>query len=157
VRRRVEQFGGDAVAGWQIWEWHGVMIEAEFHMVWRDTAGAFHDVSPKRPRIARILFLEEPSLASFDQQIDNVRKPLVDDPRLRSLIDAAKGIFAIYNSGDRAKQFGEIAISRDEYLELQRLELQKAKMMSAILLSTPGRNDLCRCGSGVKWKKCHGR
>ncbi|MCE9578860.1 MAG: SEC-C domain-containing protein, partial [Deltaproteobacteria bacterium] len=21
---------------------------------------------------------------------------------------------------------------------------------------TPGRNDLCTCGSGEKWKKCHG-
>lgn len=157
VRRRVEKFGGQAVAGWQVWEWHGVMIEAEFHMVWRDQDGKLRDVTPKPAGITRILFLANPSIGKFDQQVKNVRRPLIDDDRLRRFIDAAHGIFDIYNRGERAKQFGQISVDRSEYVEPQRLESVKAEMMRAILFSTPGRNDLCRCGTGTKWKKCHGR
>jgi uncharacterized protein YecA (UPF0149 family) len=109
------------------------------------------------PKLHRSLFLPDPALSDTGKQIDNIRKPLVDDAKLSTFINAANAIFDIYNRGERASQFGRIAITRDEYAELQRLELQKTKMMSEILISTPGRNDLCRCGSGIKWKKCHGR
>ena len=46
VRRRIAASGGEEVLGWKIWEWYGVMIEAEFHMVWRSPDGQLHDVTP---------------------------------------------------------------------------------------------------------------
>ncbi|HTJ47596.1 MAG TPA: SEC-C domain-containing protein [Kofleriaceae bacterium] len=38
----------------------------------------------------------------------------------------------------------------------RKAQFPSAKTVAAIKPSMPGRNDLCLCGSGQKWKKCHG-
>jgi hypothetical protein len=157
VRRHIAAGGGNAVLGWSIWEWHGVMIEGEFHMVWGDPNGALHDVTPKPTPMARILFLPDQKVQYDEQQINNVRRPLIEDERLAEFIGVADKEYEIMNRGERANQHGAIEFSREEYMELQRLQLRKALIMERILMNEPGRNDLCRCGSGRKWKRCHGQ
>ena len=49
----------------------------------------------------------------------------------------------------------------EEYLETMRTFLARSDVetmgkTAAARLPTPGRNDPCPCGSGRKWKKCHG-
>lgn len=156
VRKRIAALGGEEVLGWKIWEWYGVMIEAEFHMLWRSPEGRLHDVTPNAAAFDRVLFLPDPTMSYPEQQINNVRQPLNSDPRVREFIGIANQIFGIYNLGERAKQF-EIALSRDEMRTLQAFELKKMQLQRLIEQSSPGRNDLCRCGSGQKFKRCCGR
>src|ERR1700730_14900814 len=86
VRRRIAASGGEEVLGWKIWEWYGVMIEAEFHMVWRSPDGQLHDVTPNLLPFKRILFLPDRSLNYQEKQVDNIRHPLIADPRVREFI-----------------------------------------------------------------------
>jgi hypothetical protein len=153
VRRRIKASGGEEVLGWKIWEWYGVMIEAEFHMLWHSPDGQLHDVTPNLFPFKRVLFLPDPSLSYQEKQVDNIRKPLIADPRVREFIAAASQIFAIQNKGERAAQL-EIKISTDEARRIRDLEYRKAQLATLIEGAAPGRNELCRCGSGKKYKRC---
>jgi hypothetical protein len=75
VRRRIASHGGEGVLGWKIWEWYGVMIEAEFHMLWRMPDGTLRDVTPNAISFDRILFLADPTLTYKEAQINNMRHP----------------------------------------------------------------------------------
>ena len=74
VHHWVERGGGKIIFGWQIWEWYGVMIEAEFHAVWQDKENILHDVTPKDIACERILFLPDQNLYYNEQQINNIKK-----------------------------------------------------------------------------------
>ncbi|MFC1638837.1 SEC-C metal-binding domain-containing protein [Patescibacteria group bacterium] len=157
VRGRVQSEGGEAVLGWQIWEWYGVLIEAEFHMVWKSSDGELSDITPKELPCDNILFLPDPLLIYEDQQIKNVRKPLLDDQKVTDFVALADAKFKILNDGDRAKQHGAIILSDEEADLFQRVEMQMASCQLAIMHMEPSQNQPCRCGSGEKYMKCCGR
>jgi hypothetical protein len=129
VRRRIANHGGKEVLGWKVWEWYGVMIEAEFHMLWCTPDGKLRDVTPNAIPFDRVLFLPDASLTYAESQI------------------------AIQNQGDRATQY-TITLSREEAQKLRTLEFRKAQLAMQIEQVPPGRNELCRCGSGKKYKRC---
>jgi uncharacterized protein YecA (UPF0149 family) len=60
--------------------------------------------------------------------------------------------YEILNRGDRAHQFGAVAVPKDEIAPviLRMMDLQSQ------LAEGPRRNDPCPCGSGWKYKRCHG-
>jgi len=158
VRRRIEREGGEEVLGWKIWEWYGVMIEAEFHMVWRSPGGVLRDITPNQLPFEQILFLPDPSLTYLGRQVNNIRCPLNADPRVVDFIRDANEFFLIQNEGDRAA-LSDISetISNEERARLKFLLARRALLEAEISNSTPRRNELCRCGSGRKYKKCCGR
>lgn len=108
VPEQVRRCGGEQVVGWAIWEWRKVMIEAEFHAVWRDPDGNLVDVTPKPFEMPKILFLPDPNRRYEGVQVDNVRHPLRKDPRIKRFIDLAERLFALLNEGDLAHQYGDI-------------------------------------------------
>jgi hypothetical protein len=108
VQRHIQSEGGEAVTGWQIWEWLGLMIEAEFHQVWRTADGELRDVTPKVLPFPRTLFVADPRLIYDGRQVNNVRRPLTDDDRVRKFIALADNIFAITNSGALATFHGQL-------------------------------------------------
>ncbi len=69
-------------------------------------------------------------------------------------------IFRIFSL--KMEQFDATAIERKREHELEELQLQSGsdnQLESApVMRDEPriGRNDLCTCGSGKKYKKCHG-
>lgn len=153
VQRHIDEEGGEKVLGWQIWEWHGVMIEAEFHMLWRTTLNELRDVTPKNIAVKSILFLPDASLHYEDKQINNIRHPLIKDERVVEFIKNANEIFGFLNGGARA-EMKEVTFSGDEFLKLQSIYIRQQELMRLISQSIPERNNLCRCGSGKKYKKC---
>lgn len=155
VRRRTEREGGEIVFGWQIWEWYGIMIEAEFHALWQDQKNILHDVTPKDIPCEKILFLPDQNLVYNEQQINNIRHSLIANQKVHELIQIEDSIFEIHNKGERA-QMQLINLTDEETLELRELKLRQSKLFLEIMNSTPNRNDFCRCGSGKKYKKCHG-
>jgi len=124
-----------------------------FHMVWRTPAGDLRDVTPKALPFQQILFVPDVKHAYTGQQINNVRQSLTDDARVHQFIGLANRVFDITNAGDLATFHGQLPSNVAR--EVMTLELEKARLFDAIMRSEPSRNDLCRCGSGKKYKRCH--
>lgn len=157
VDRRTVAEGGKAILGWRIHEWYGLMIEAEFHVIWEDKAGMLRDVTPTGIHCERALFLPDTNIEYAERQINNVRYPLTPDPKIKEFIKVSDSIFGFYNRGKRANMYGEIRLTEREEGELNQLKSQKSKLFQEIMRSLPNRNDPCRCGFGKKYKKCHGK
>lgn len=153
VRLRIASQGGAATYGWSIWEWPGVMIEAEFHAVWRDQTGALCDISPQSLHLSHRLFLPDSQRVYGGRQVNNIRQPLTDHPAVARFIAANDRHFEVMNRGERADQHGIVMIPPEEIAPVMQ---EIAAAYQAILSIRPGRNDPCACGSGRKFKKCCG-
>lgn len=112
VSKMVEKFGGEAVRGWRLWEpLPGLMIEAEFHVVWRDPDGSLLDVSRHFPGFTATVFLPDPSLGYEGRQIPNERVPLIEDNLLNEFIESLEAEFEVMNGGDLADHHGQIQLT----------------------------------------------
>jgi len=107
--------GGSIQYGWQIWETlPNLMVEAEFHAVWKDGNGVFHDITQKSlPNIKQILFLPDHSRKYLGKQIDNVRIPLQDEVLIKQFIENAEKYFEATNRGALANYHGEIIATQE--------------------------------------------
>lgn len=70
-----------------------------------------------------------------------------------------KGDFAITNTNGRTTfSFRCPSIEKFDFVDANNLEMDKNKKVKEVIKTQKvGRNDLCPCGSGAKYKKCHGR
>lgn len=160
VAQHVEQYGGSISHGWQIWEWRGVLVEAEFHAVWRDNVGKLCDITPKIPPTERILFLHDPERVYNGRQVNNVRRALCPFEGVRLFIDACDEEYALLNRGKRAEEHGHVILEGEDLVAMHALQERKESAYATIMqmlasLRKAGRNDPCPCGSGLKFKKCH--
>jgi hypothetical protein len=113
VTKKIEASGGSMQTGWHIVEGlPGVLLEAEFHAVWIDAEGNYHDVTPRSPEVEEILFLPDKVRKYNGKQINNVRVPLQDDPLISEYIANEDRIFEAMNAGGLADRHGEILIDR---------------------------------------------
>jgi hypothetical protein len=158
VLGQVEREGGVVCHGWRIWEMPSVFVEAEFHAVWRSPQGELLDVTPVPMNGDRILFVPDPTRVYEGRQMDNVRRALTDNAAIHDFFRACGDSFELMNRGARAEQHGKIALRGPDREEWLAIEERKAEALSEVLsdLPKPGRNDPCHCGSGKKFKKCHG-
>ena len=157
VEGEVTRHGGSACIGWRIWEWPHVLIEAEFHAVWRNPAGELCDVTPLVNGEARILFLPDPGRAFEGKQVNSIRKPLSTNPDVAAFIAVADAEFELGNRGERDRQGGQITLEGDEAEEWIALQRKRRELLPRLLkVSPPGRNEACDCGSGRKFKHCCG-
>lgn len=149
VARKVDREGGTILHGWQIWDWVGVLIEAEFHAIWVSPSGENVDLTPKKDEEQRILFLPDPAKRWTGQYIDNVRQPLAVTQLFKDLEAVSKRLVLAYNRGQRVSK----GVALDPRVVFP---LQELKQAIGQLLNTGGNVDsLCSCGSGRKYKNCH--
>ena len=149
VARKVNREGGTILHGWQIWDWVGVLVEAEFHAIWVSPDGANVDLTPKKDGEQRILFLSDPARRWTGQYIDNVRQPLVVTQLFKDLEAVSKRLVLEYNRGERVSE--GVALDPKVVIPLQEL-----KQAIGHLLNTGGNvESLCPCGSSRKYKNCH--
>ena len=76
--------GGSIKFGWRVWEWAGIMIEAEFHSVWISPLKNLVDITPADEK--RILFLPDNNRTYEGVTINNIRAPLLNDPLVSEFI-----------------------------------------------------------------------
>jgi len=152
VRMCVEQRGGSALYGWLIWRWPGVLVEAEFHCVWQSASGELEEVTPRPDGDTRVLFVADPDRTYAGISLDNVRVPLRDDKLVRDFIRAFELKFEVLNRGERAKQHGLVSVSAAEIEPI----LDMAALTEQMLLDGLSQHSRCICGSGLKYRKCHG-
>lgn len=135
VEMQVRIHGGEKVVGWALWVWPKVMIEAEWHAVWRDLEGVLMDITPRPPdqRLNKIAFLPDADGSSKGEAIGNIRKNLARGSRRevvrRYIAQSQRTEQALYQANDPEQE----VICREEQDKL--LELQEALLPSHI----PGR------------------
>jgi hypothetical protein len=147
VDRHIVEAGGAIQYGWRIWEWPNTMIEAEFHAVWRTQDGSLIDTTPTPDGEQRVLFLPDMDKVYSGQQINNIRKALVNNSLLDEYLHNCNARFRIYNEGERANRY-EILLTVQEANALQTIE-ERNSTIEAML--SP-----CPCGSGVRFHRCCG-
>lgn len=158
VARKVELEGGRIVFGWAVWEWPGVYIEAEHHAVYESPQGAWIDntPSPSSDITHRLFVRDDSAIYNFDNEgirRDNQRQALARDPLIQAFFDSAKE----YNTAmDRLPGFGEIQVSGAVARHIQALQMENARLTMQLAMKYTPRNARCFCGSGRKFKQCHG-
>jgi hypothetical protein len=92
VDLQVLSFGGSAQHGWLIWEFPGILIEGEFHAVWRQTDNSMLDVSIKPDGETQVLFAPDRVRMFDNRRIPNIRMAIGKDPKIKQLIKIAEEI-----------------------------------------------------------------
>lgn len=153
VARKMMKDGGDFKFGWAIWEWPGVMLEAEFWAVWVNDEGQLIDVTP-RGRGEKLLFIADDKTKFEGKPIDSMLKPLIEHPLVLEYIAINK---MIWQRADELAAAGKSELVICEALA-PAIEKKDAleKEIEEKISGGVGRNDLCPCGSGKKFKKCCG-
>jgi SEC-C motif len=154
----VAERGGSRVTGWGLLE-QDWFLEAELRYVWRSPSGELIDVTPPPFPMSGSLFVEDAGRDDDGRQVDSVRMATTDHPAVSELLAAYAAQFELYNRGDRADEHGEIHLSDAENIEHQEILARGNRALRDLARATPpppGRNDPCSCGSGLKYKKCHG-
>jgi hypothetical protein len=157
VENHIGTHGGASVIGWSLWEMPTLFVEAEFHAIWRSPDGGLLDIAPKPEPTKRILFLADPAREYQGRQVNNVRKPLRQDPIVLGFLRSCDDEFEFLNRGARAEQH-EISLQGDEVVEYQQIQMRKAQFELQMMSLFPRLEPYspCWCGSGKKAKWCHG-
>jgi len=158
VQTKVNAEGGTIQYGWALWQPSGFFLAAEHHAVYEPKSGPpWIDITPHNSDAARILFLpDEKAPYDANKRQDNIRMKLVDDERVLEFFRLSGESNDIWNSVPDFGQAPQGAAARHLCEIEQRWKLLKAELDQAYPLPKLGRNDPCTCGSGKKYKKCHG-
>ncbi|WP_313952800.1 hypothetical protein [Accumulibacter sp.] len=158
VEATVSREGGDALFGWSLWEFPGVFVEAEFHVVWSSPTEELIDVTPKNHSVGRILFLPSKDAVYSGRQINNIRRSISNDPCVTEYFATFDREFELINRGARADQHGEIKLTNSEADEYNSIKERQALLFPQILsIAAPiGAYTPCPCNSGKKVRWCHG-
>ena len=170
VQAMVQECGGEIVYGWVVWQHGEFFVEAEHHGVWQKPSGQLVCITPQTPPEKALTFIPDPSTVyDFKNRIltKNIRIALIDDSRLEEAFRLLDQQTDLFNAGRRHDP-NSLGLVGEDARTFLRLDVQKAALMSHVMSeeassTTPhdsrtkvGRNDLCPCGSGKKFKKCHG-
>jgi hypothetical protein len=161
VRNVIAEQGGEIVYGWLVWQHGEIFVDAEHHAVWRKATGELACVTPQTPSVKTITFIPDPS-ATYDFNTglitNNIRIALLNDVRLQQVFRAEEQKTEIINTARGSNPLVREPAAADD-AKYRELERKKSMLIAEIVLSqfsTVGRNDRCPCGSGKKFKKCHG-
>lgn len=155
VVMKIANSGGTIQCGWTILEWKDVLVEGEFHVVWRSPENKLVCVSPKVNGEKRMLFLPDNSRVWDEKnRIDNIRLPLREDPVVMELITVKQELTKEYNIL-ASKQLGAPLTPSERFIALSAKERELFKKINE-LPPIPKGNNFCWCGSGKKYKKCCG-
>lgn len=153
VENKIKKDGGSCQYGWQIWKTGVLLIEAEFHAVWKSESGELIDITPKELNSQKILFLADNSRKYEGKQVKNIMKNISGNALIDDHIRIWEAIYYMENKDDRAYKHG-LVLSRSE-LELKKELLQIDSYVLEMAEAGKTEDDLCFCGKGAKYKYCH--
>ena len=152
--------------GWAVWQHSNLFIEAERHAVYDPgNGGELLDctphILPDETECSKILFIPNDGdiyNPASDYVPDNVRVPLMDDPRIAQALNLFSQKTALMNCVPGV----DVALPPDVVRAVAKTELKASMLLLSVIQSSNrrgrvGRNDPCPCGSGKKYKRCHGR
>jgi len=162
VRRKVERAGGRIQFGWSIWEWPGVMLQAEHHAVYAPAgAGSCEDITPSSESgVKRRLFLpDDAATHDFDHATtrDCPRFALVADPLIQEFFSAASALATLHNQL-MAENPGvkDLPAGSPAAQQLLTVRERMQSLLRRLKLKHTPQGSPCFCGSGKKFKRCCG-
>lgn len=147
VKTHIEEHGGELIHGWSICEFPRIMLEAEFHGIWKSPEGQFLDITPSQINAMKILFLQEENLRhdfnNPDKTVNNKRFPLMEHPVIYKLFETLDKRHALLDKYPHGKSVltGEDA---DELLRLEAYKTQYFLELKAVNRSRRSRHPLPR-------------
>ncbi len=155
VRDKILKSGGTIQHGWCIWENPGLFVEGEFHGVWVSPDQKLIDVTPTIEGGKEILFLpDNKRVFNGTDTRDNVRLAINPHPLVQAFLQHCEQLYEFKEVGTNPENPRLMTLDADRY---EWFRLRKAELGRAMMQITPGRNEMCRCGSGDKYKKCCGK
>lgn len=159
VQKKVYAEGGRIQYGWSIWMWPRVFVEAEHHAVYaRPDGGGLLDITPSAEGYYERLFLpDDDAVYDFENEgirRKNIRLALSNDQLVRRFFAAAEERNRLLNS---IPGIGLVTATGNTAARLQANQQELAILQLQLAMKYTGPNDLCFCGSGGKFKRCHGR
>jgi len=146
VKAKVKRDNGFLQYGWGIWEWKNVLIEAEFHAVWKSPEGKLICVTPNPYKESKMLFLSDDTM-EYDgvHRVDNIRKSLRIEPVVDELIKIKKCAFTEFEKLTLG-QFGNIKsfTPSTKLVELSKSEIVIRQEVDN-LPDLPNRHSPCLC------------
>jgi len=98
VERQVTEHGGELVVGWLIWEWSPILVEAEFHAVWKSPTGELIDVSNKLDSETVVMFVQDNIRTYTVRRVDNVRIPIGKEKIIADFILKKENFFNLFEA-----------------------------------------------------------
>lgn len=152
VRAKVARDGGRRLCGWQLWEWPGVLVEAEFHAVWLSPGGEMVEITPKPHGEDAILFVPDERRDYHGEVVDNVRIALHDDQLVEHFIRVSRAIVQVMARNGQPAGPGQVRVPAEQIAPLRRAQHFLGYAIDARLRE----HDPCPCGSGLRYRQCHG-
>jgi hypothetical protein len=143
VERYAAENGGSICYGWNVMEWPGVLLEAEFHAVWQGSGGELLDVTPRADGERRLLFLPDPNRV-YDGKLTPSHQRAVPGapPEATTFIDAVQACWTFQSSrfvDDGAES--RLSMSKSDVLYFNSLQLEaqaaRRKLLTALAQRQP--------------------
>jgi hypothetical protein len=146
VQKKISQDGGDAVFGWIIWELSGVILQAEFHSVWKKDNILF-DVTSYDVKANKIIFVEDNQNIYDGKRVNNKFYKILDGLEVDMYIDSRNLLF------DLTIEHQKGIVNKNLSNHLDDIKNRQNRFLTFIK-NKIGRNGLCFCKSGKKLKNC---
>lgn len=161
VAQHQANHGGSIQYGWCIWETPGILLQAEFHAVWKTPDGKLVDITPHNQNLrdGHILFLVDSVRVYEGVRVNNIRIPLLDAPIVTAYLDAQNALFAEtqHYMNDQRQKLNTETQRHDAVQQVNKVLKQfedSHLALERLIKKRFPRNDPCPCGSGLKAKKC---
>lgn len=156
VKEKIKRDGGSQMIGWQVWK-SDILIEAEFHAVWKSPNGNLVDITPKTILISNIVFsnivfLPDLKMKYTGAQVDNIRLNITGNSLVDDFIEISKAKFRLFNKGDRTFE-NEIGLSYEECELLKKSEIFR-RCLQIMAQNGMDKNSNCFCSSYRQYKNC---
>lgn len=133
VKIYTEKNAGEIVYGWIIWQQTHMMLEAEFHSVWKSPCGRYLDITPNRIGSKQILFVPDME-HSYDfygnTRLCNKWHPLTNHPDFKKLNEVLQKHHELLES---YPGLGKMELTVEDSKECYRLEQEKVIYMQNII------------------------
>jgi len=153
VKEKVQRDGGSIQLGWQIWQIPDIMIEAEFHAVWKSPDGELIDITPKKYRIDRILFVPDSKVKYYGARRRNKRLNISGNRLVDDLIEICEARYRLLNKGGRT--YKDTVLFSDEECEIHEKLSYSKSLVSTMVARGDKKSSPCPCGSGKEYRHCH--
>lgn len=141
--------------GWAIWLVPKFLLEAEFHVIYKNKDNELIDLTPQEKGIDKVLFLPDYSIIYNGCQIKSKLKNISKTKMCDSYIKNFDEMFDILNRGDRKYCHGEISLSIEEANYYQNLALENKYILELFYSKlTLKPNEPCICGNNLKYVDC---
>ena len=155
VAEKIKIDGGKIHYGWSV-HITDILCEAERHAVWENNDEELLCVTPNPSDKNEIIFLSDDRFVDPNEQIDNVRTNITNNPLVNDFIFICEAIGDLWNRFTSRKDDEQVIASTPVIETIDKYEQYKGLIYGLIVKGRKERSE-CFCGSGKKYLVCHSK